>query len=91
MSESSEQIARLMAEAKAGNLLSKETLAIALRHAAVDRLDTNLLDQADYWYWKGKEKPQVLSTSSATWSGILLIFRQKIEDEIKKRGGAKPQ
>jgi len=89
MRDLGEQIARLVTEAEAGDLLSTEILAIALRNAAVDRLDTDLLDQADCWYWKGKERPQVLSTSAATWSGTVLLFRQHIEDEIKKRDATK--
>ncbi|MDB5803989.1 MAG: hypothetical protein JWN73_1311 [Betaproteobacteria bacterium] len=89
MSSTDEQIARLRTEAEAGDWMSKEILAVALRSEAVARLDATLLDQADYWYWKGKEQPRVLSTSSATWSGIFLLFKQQIEDEIRKRGGDK--
>lgn len=85
MSDAEDRIARLRSEAESGHWMSKEMLAIALRAEALSRLDMNMLDEADYWYWKDKQRPETVLTSNGTWSHILLIFREQIEGELRRR------
>lgn len=79
-----EQLRYITAEAEKGDWLMKEALARLLVARAISRLDTTLLDQADYWYWKDKKRPETLDIEGPTWAGDMIRLKKYIEEKNRR-------